>query len=248
MRRRLRVALAVAAAVAATTAGSSGPAWAHITVEPPEAAPGSYATVSFRVPNERPDVATTKVRVQLPPDHPMASVLVRPVPGWTVTLETRAPEAEQDGNVVETVSVITWEGGRIEPGFYESFEVNLGPLPDDVELLSFPAIQYYEDGEEVAWIERPSVGAPVPELPAPGLALVGTAGGSRDAHGQVVDGAEVTSAAGTTGGSDDDSSSATAIASFSLGVAVVALGAAAVAWFLVLRHRRRTGPPPAATG
>jgi uncharacterized protein YcnI len=235
--------LVVAATLTAlATLAVTATAYAHVTIEPATAQRGSFATVLFRVPNERSDAATTKIRVQLPPEHPMSSVLVRPVPGWTVTLEKSTPAEGQEGNIVETTSVITWEGGRIEPGFYESFEVSLGPMPDTGDVLYFPTIQYYEDGTEVPWIERPSATGAEIESPAPQIELVSDASGSRDAHGQAVDdvssaGASSTETAAASGG--DESSDATAIASISLGVAVVALIATLVSVFIVVRMRRQ---------
>ncbi len=42
------------------------PAFAHVTVNPKEVAPGGFARVAFRVPNESDDTSTTKVEVHLP--------------------------------------------------------------------------------------------------------------------------------------------------------------------------------------
>jgi uncharacterized protein YcnI len=241
MRRFLLRSSAGVAVAALVTLLGIGTASAHVSIEPATAQRGSFTTLTFRVPNELSDSATTRLRVQLPPDHPMTSVLVRPVPGWTVTLEKQGPTAGQEGNQVETVSVITWEGGRIEPGYYENFEVTLGPLPDTGEVLYFPAIQYYDNGTEVPWIERPSADGTEPEAPAPELILVGTgAEGARDAHGQSTEtassnGATLDENASTS--TEADSSSSTAIASISLGVAAVALLAAGAAWFVLIRRR-----------
>jgi uncharacterized protein len=238
MTRLGRIRALIAAVVILVGLGSAMTAAAHVSIEPPIAQHGGFATVVFRVPNERSDAATTRIRVQLPPEHPMASVLVRPVPGWTVNLEKAAPSAGQQGNIIETVTVISWEGGRIEPGFYESFEVTMGPLPEDADLLYFPTIQYYEDGTEVPWIERPSTDGSDPEEPAPELRLVDSVAGSRDAHGEiVVDQASTATASEQGGGSSDDSSSATTIASLSLGIALVALVTAAVFGFMLARRK-----------
>ena len=56
-------------------------AFAHVTVNPKEAAQGGYAKLAFRVPNERDNASTTKLEVNLPADHPFASVSVRPAAG-----------------------------------------------------------------------------------------------------------------------------------------------------------------------
>lgn len=43
--------------------GLVSPALAHVTIQPPEAPTGSFFRFVVRVPNERPDTATTKVDV-----------------------------------------------------------------------------------------------------------------------------------------------------------------------------------------
>jgi periplasmic copper chaperone A len=173
MSRLLRLVLAVGVG-AATFVLATGSSSAHVTVNPREAAPGSYAKLSFRVPNERPDASTTSLAVQLPTDHPFASVSVRPTPGWTATPE-RAPLANpidsHGRQITEALSTITWSGGSIAPGEFQEFEVSVGPLPEGVDSLVFPAVQTYSSGEVVRWIERTQAGQAEPERPAPVLAL-----------------------------------------------------------------------------
>ena len=63
----------------------SGPAFAHVSVAAEgAAAKGGYATVNFKVPNERDDATTTKLEVNFPLDHPLASVMPAPVDGWKI--------------------------------------------------------------------------------------------------------------------------------------------------------------------
>ena len=57
----------------------AGPAAAHVTVQPPEAVPGSFARFVVRVPNERDDASTVKVEVRFPP---LAFVSFQDTPGW----------------------------------------------------------------------------------------------------------------------------------------------------------------------
>ncbi len=107
----------------------AGVAWAHVTVNPHTAPQGGYTEVSFRVPNERNDAATTQLEVNLPTDHPIASVQTRAVPGWTSTAQKTTlakPIITDDGQVTEAVSKITWTGGKIPPGSFEEFDV---PVP-----------------------------------------------------------------------------------------------------------------------
>jgi len=83
LRTARRVALGTLAA--ACTAGLvlvTAPGWAHVTVDPGTATQGGYTALSFRVPTESDSASTTKVQVYLPEDHPIASVSVKPHPGW----------------------------------------------------------------------------------------------------------------------------------------------------------------------
>ena len=108
---------------------------------------------------------------------------MKPKPGWTANVE-RAPLPEPvagDGGdeITEAVSRITWTGSRIAPGEFDEFDVSMGPLPDDTDELVFNALQTYESGEVVRWIEPTPPGGPEPEFPAPVLNLV--AGGDQHA-------------------------------------------------------------------
>ncbi|MFN8041211.1 MAG: YcnI family protein [Acidimicrobiales bacterium] len=255
-----RLSAALAAGLVLVTV-LAAPALAHVTVEPPAVAPGSFATVAFRVPNERPDHGTVKVRVKLPEDTPIASVSLRQTPGWTATVEKFRPTASAGtGNQpIEAVSTITWEGGRIGPDEFQDFEVSMGPIPTGVDRLYFPTIQIYDGGEEVAWIEKPTNGQE-PSLPAPSLQVTADPAAviaARDAHGAAVapEGATATSAKASTAPSvvaaatpavaASSDSTSTALASVGLGVAVVAFGLALAALVIA---RRGAAPAPAPSG
>ena len=169
MRRTLLVALAAGAALVLPATS----AFAHVTVNPREATQGGYAKLAFRVPNERDNASTTKLEVNFPTDHPFASASVRPQPGWTYAVEKiklATPIKSDDGDITEAVSKITWTGGAIKPGEFNEFEVSVGPLPTDVDAVSFKALQTYSDGEIVRWIEEAPPGGEV-DHPAPVLKL-----------------------------------------------------------------------------
>ncbi|WP_169744477.1 YcnI family protein [Spirillospora albida] len=170
--RRLGAVTAIAALLPVTVL--TGSASAHVTANPRTAEQGGYTKVSFRVPNERDGAGTTKVRIDLPPQNPIAHVSVRPVPGWTVKVEKAklpAPVKTDGGELTEAVSRITWSGGEIEPGQFQEFDVSLGPLPA-VDRLLFKAEQTYSGGEVVRWDQDPGDGEDEPEHPAPVLQLV----------------------------------------------------------------------------
>jgi periplasmic copper chaperone A len=155
----------------------SGTALAHVGVQPQgEAAKGGYATVSFKVPNERDNASTVKLEVSLPSRYPLASVMPQPVPGWKaeVTKTKLAEPLDMHGRkITEAVSKVTWtaDGAKIGPGEFQQFPLSIGQLPEDTDSLVFKAIQTYDNKEVVRWIEEAQEGAPEPEAPAPVLTL-----------------------------------------------------------------------------
>lgn len=181
--RVLKTAVGTAAAIASIVFVLAGVAGAHISVQPPEATQGGFTKLTFRVPNERPD-ATVALRVQLPQETPFAFVSVKPKSGWTYELKetTLAEPIEVEGeSVSQVISEVAWTGGEIKEGEFDEFEISVGPLPE-VDELTFPAIQVYSSGEEVAWIEPPNADGSEPEQPAPTMTLVASSG-DRDHHG-----------------------------------------------------------------
>src|SRR4051794_33030045 len=156
-RRKL---LAGAAAGAVALVALAVPASAHVTVDPSTAAHGSFAKLAINVPNETDDLNTVEVDVQLPQDHPIASVAVKPKPGWTYVATKTAlatPITTDDGTISEAVSEIVWTATAdgIKSGEFDQFEIEAGPLPDDTDTLVFKTIQTYSDGSAVSWIELP---------------------------------------------------------------------------------------------
>ncbi|MFF7355127.1 MULTISPECIES: YcnI family protein [Streptomyces] len=239
-----RVAARVAAAGAATgtaVLALSAPAFAHVTVQPETpAAKGGYAVVDFKVPNERDNASTTKVEVSLPADHPIASVMAQPVPGWNVQVtksKLAKPLTVHDEKIDEAVTKVTWtaaDGKGIQPGYFQKFPLSLGALPENTDELAFKAIQTYSDKEVVRWIEVPKAGQDEPENPAPVLELSaatddhhGTAS-AKDASDQ-----NENAAAATDSGSHTDTTARV------LGVVGIVVGVAGVAYG-VLAGRRRT--------
>ncbi|MGH3380886.1 MAG: YcnI family protein [Actinoallomurus sp.] len=171
-------AAAVSGLTALTIALAAGAASAHVTANPSTAVPGSYSKVSFRVPNEEQGADTTKLEVDLPADHPIASVSVRPQPGWQIKVEKAklaTPLKTDGGEITQAVSKITWSGGKIAPGQFQEFDVSMGPLPTDTDRLMFTAEQTYSSGEVVTWNQDPGAGGQEPEHPAPTVHLVAAA-------------------------------------------------------------------------
>ncbi|GAA3373134.1 YcnI family protein [Streptomyces sannanensis] len=230
----------------------SGPAFAHVSVQPQgEAAKGGYATVNLKVPNERDNASTVKLEVTLPADHPLASVMPQPVPGWKaeVTKSKLAKPLEVHGKKIdEAVTKVTWTGGKIEPGQFQQFPLSLGQLPEDTDQLVFKALQTYSDNEVVRWIEEPKEGQAEPENPAPVLKLTtptgddhhhGTGSGSGSGEKDDKSGGHHDEAAGEheqeAAASSADSSDTTARA---LGIAGIVIGIAGAAFGVIAGRRR----------
>ncbi|MFC9589178.1 YcnI family protein [Streptomyces sp. NPDC056944] len=226
----------------------SGTAFAHVSVQPQgEAAKGGYATVNIKVPNERDNASTVKLEVNFPLDHPLASVMPQPIPGWKaeVTKSKLSKPLELHGKKInEAVSKVTWtaDGSKIGPGQFQQFPLSLGQLPEDADELVLKAIQTYDNKEVVRWIEEQKDGAEEPENPAPVLKL---SAASADHHGGAAPSA---SAATDEKAGHDDKAGAheeTAAASSTdttarvLGVVGILVGVAGVA-FGVLAGRRRS--------
>ncbi|MCX4665872.1 YcnI family protein [Streptomyces sp. NBC_01381] len=219
----------------------SVPAFAHVSVTAEgEAAKGGYATVNFKVPNEMDDASTNKLEISFPMDHPLASVMTQPVPGWTakVTKTKLDKPLEMHGEKIdEAVSKVTWtaDGKGVEPGTFQKFPLSIGALPEDADELVFKAVQTYDNKEVVRWIEPQQKGQEEPEHPAPALALVAA---SEDGHGAAASHDDAKEDAK----SDDKSETASADSSDStarvLGIVGIVVGAAGVA-FGVLAGRRR---------
>jgi len=171
-------AAAIAAASALVLVGAATSASAHVTVSSPDAKPGGYAKVVFRVPSESEKASTTKLVVTLPKDHPFASVGAQVKAGWKVekTKEKLAATVKVgDLTLTEAIATVTWTSTPgsvgVPPNDFDEFALSVGRLPEGVDSLNFPAVQTYSDGEVVKWVELAKDGADKPEHPAPALKL-----------------------------------------------------------------------------
>lgn len=152
------------------------PAAAHVTVEPTTAGQGGDVVFTFSVPDEDDHASTTRVVLALPLDTPIASVTVRPTPGWSARLQQARlarPVQSDEGPVTRAVSRVVWSAddvaSRVSPGQFQEFVIAAGPLPRTGRLV-FKVLQYYSDGRVVRWIDPPASG-PEPPHPAPVVTL-----------------------------------------------------------------------------
>ena len=159
--KKPRIAATAAALLGGTLLAIASPlaASAHVSIDPDAAAPGSYALVTIRVPNESDTFSTDRVEVSLPTDTPFTSVRYVPVPGWTAELvhETLPkPVMIGESEITEAVTSVVWTaqpGFEIAPAQLQLFPLSLGPVPDTGSIL-LPTDQRYTDGTTVSWSQE----------------------------------------------------------------------------------------------
>ncbi|RKT05778.1 uncharacterized protein YcnI [Streptomyces sp. 3211.6] len=235
-----RVSFAAALAAGAVLA-LSGTAFAHVSVQPGDAPKGGYATINFKVPNERDNASTTQLEVNFPVDQPLTSVMPQDIPGWTSTVEKTKldkPLNVHGKQVNEVVTKVTWTGGKIEPGKFQQFPVSVGKLPDNADKMVFKAIQTYDNNEVVRWIEEAKEGAAEPQNPAPVLKLTAAAAAGDHDAAKPADAKN----AGTDAGKDEKHDEAAAksgsdTTARALGIAGIVLGLGGVAFGIASRRR-----------
>ena len=161
----------IAAGVAGVILTAPAAASAHVTVNPREAAPGSFTVLNVRVPNERDNKGTVKVDLRLPDGFYFLSY--KKVPGWKATLTREQLDAPVDlggFSVDERFTRIVWKGnprrgGIIRPDQFEEFAISVRiPDGDAGDQLVFPAFQTYRGGERVAWTGGPDADEPAPRV------------------------------------------------------------------------------------
>ncbi len=164
-----------------TLAAVPAAAGAHVTLQPKAQTAGAYTVVNVRVPNERDNASTKKVRVEFPDG--IYSVSYAAQAGWRISVKKSplaTPVQTEDGPITEHVTSVTFRGsgkglGRIAPGQFKEFPLSL-QMPDQPgATLTFPASQWYSNGELVKWTGPAGADTPAPtvSLAAPAAALRG---------------------------------------------------------------------------
>ncbi|HEV3473722.1 MAG TPA: YcnI family protein [Actinomycetota bacterium] len=173
------LAIAGALLIAATS-----PAAAHVTVQPNEAPAGAFFRFVVRVPNERDDADTTRVKVDFPDN--LIFVSFQPKEGWNyeVKMKTLDEPIEAFGaQITEVVDTVTWSGGVIAPHEFDEFGFS-ARVPEEEGALEFAAFQTYSNGDVVEW-----TGDPESEEPAALVSVVDL--GAEEGQGQLAVLAEV---------------------------------------------------------
>jgi uncharacterized protein YcnI len=207
----------LAAVLVTVLAAGIGVASAHVTVSSPDASAGGFGKLTFRVPNESDTASTISVKIQIPPETPLASLSTQPVQGWTVTRtesDLATPVQVEGQDISSYTSVVEFRaaaGGGIAPGEFQEFSLSGGPFPD-TDSITFNVVQTYSDGSESAWIEPTVEGQAEPEHPAPVLTLSSSVGA-----------APTGDPSGTTSTGGDSSSSDNGPVGLTLFLAILAL-------------------------
>ena len=142
-----RAPVAVLAGLA--TLAVAAPASAHTEPDLVAVPAGTESTVTLKPTHGCGESPTVVVRIRAPMEGATAGA----VEGWTA-----AATPDGDGR-----TVLEWTGGALPADQDGAFPVTFLAPATPGELLTFPAIQVCENGEELAWIS----GDPQDEYPAP---------------------------------------------------------------------------------
>jgi uncharacterized protein len=183
----MQVRTALAAATVAAAFALPATAHAHVTVNPRAVEAGSFQLLGVRVPNERDDNSTVKVALRLPPGF--AYVSYEPQLGWRVRLVERRLDRPLElfgESIGSEVAKVVFRGtrrglGAIRPGQFREFRLSALVPGRAGDVLTFPALQTYGDGDVVRW-----TGGPESERPAPQVTLTASAAHARAAHTPIV--------------------------------------------------------------
>lgn len=179
----------------ALSAFSISTAFAHASLETPQAAPGGYKAV-VTIPHGCDGQATHTVRVEVPEGY--IGVKPMPKPGWQLAVESGdyARSYSLHGEDVSSgAKAVVWSGGSLEDAHFDEFVLS-GTLAgvEEGQTLFFHTTQICAEGE-VAWTEEPAPGqdAHALDYPAPSLTIVASDGGhgheGHGAHGAASDAA-----------------------------------------------------------
>ncbi|MFN8152114.1 MAG: YcnI family protein [Solirubrobacterales bacterium] len=228
MTKNMKAAIAVAATILTAALLLPAAAQAHVTVQPTEVPAGSFSRVDVRVPNEEDGAATTKVEVEMPEGFIFASY--EPVPGWNVKVKNEKLDepVEAYGESYDAqVGTITWtaasDADGIQPSQFQDFGLSVG-IPDQYtegDVLSFPAIQTYSNGDVVRWI-----GEPDSEDPAAQVTLTAAA---EDHHSDMSEDEHAEETATADEGGDDGDGAPTWLAVLGVVLGAVGIGVGGVA-------------------
>lgn len=233
---RLSIAIGAGAVLAMAVPLSAS---AHVTITPYTTEPGSYALITFKVPNESATATTKSIEIDIPTDTPFASVSYVPVPGWDATLVTQTlpKPVKFDGNeLTDAVTKVIWTaqpGHEIADGQLQLFPLSVGPVPDTGKIL-LPTKQTYTDGTVVSWSDK-GVDS---ENPSPVLYVTDAPVASHDADAEVT--ASTEAEAHRSDGTDAAAVSPSDPVARGLGVGGLVFGAIGIVLAVVTLRRQKS--------
>jgi len=150
----------------------SASAFAHVSLEKPEAPRGASYKAVLKVPHGCDGSPTHTVRVEIPEGF----IGVKPMPkaGWAIKT-VRGPYAQSygyyHGPLTEGVKQIEWSGGELPDDYYDEF-VASGFIAKELSdsALYFKVVQECAKGE-LKWVEIPAAGVNPHSLEAPAAVL-----------------------------------------------------------------------------
>jgi uncharacterized protein YcnI len=215
MIRKLAVVGAIVTGVVALVAG---PAFAHVEIERDgKVSAGGVVAATLHVPNESTTAGTVKIELTFPATPKLTTVEAQAVNGWTATV-TKSSSGD--------VQAVTWSGGPLSGNTEMAFPLSIGDVPTNVDTVDFKAVQTYDNGDVVRWIEPTPAGGDEPEHPAPVLTVRGAAPQE-----------DAAPAADNSKSDSDDGLSTGAIVAIVVGVIIVL----ALLGFVLSRTRRNMG-------
>jgi hypothetical protein len=119
--------VALAALIAAT------PAWAHLSIDPPNVVKGQLVDLVFSVPNEDDSYGVDHVTLGIPQDFQLDDAEAKP--GWS---QSRTGQA------------VTWSGGNIPKGTYARFGIR-GTAPPRAETVLFNVLVGDRTGKSITY-------------------------------------------------------------------------------------------------
>ncbi|HZO58698.1 MAG TPA: DUF1775 domain-containing protein [Solirubrobacterales bacterium] len=146
----IRLALVAAALLLPAAAAS-----AHVEIKPARAPAGDEARLTFEVPNERPDAATRRIVIQMPPG--VTSAQGDALRGWRLTTRRQGAQVRR--------ATLTAPRGRELTGEQRGrFRLRVGLPRREGATLVFKVLQVYDSGEIVRWLGPEGTSEPAPKL------------------------------------------------------------------------------------
>lgn len=136
---------------------------AHVTLETPTAAHGSYYKAILRVPHGCDGSTTTGIKVFIP--EGFNSIKPMPKPGWTISTDKDAK-----GNL----TAVSFSGGKLPDGFYDEFVVR-GKIEAAADSTLYVKVSQTCEKGKTDWFEIPGKGQDDHSVKAPAVALKITA-------------------------------------------------------------------------